>query len=287
MKRRGLFFVLLLAVLVGATGLAFAQWGTTNRNVPRDGACFYLDGGYSNQFFCLPTGQSLERLPRGFNDQITAVRLFGHARVVLYDNERFRGTSQIFDRSLFDLRNVPMNNDSRRLWNDRVSSVRVEYSDRVADDRWGRDDRGRDDDRWGRDDRGRDDDRWNRDRDDRGRDRDRDDRGWHGANNPNYPVWGRGAQPRQGACFFRDRDFQGDYFCLARGQNLNSLPAGFNDRISSVRLFGGARVAVFQDREFRGREGRFRRDIADLHDRRLRDDRDHTWNDRISSIQVD
>lgn len=280
MKRRGLFFVLLLAVVVGATGLAFAQWG--NQNTPRDGACFYVDG-YGSQSFCLSAGQSADRMPPGFNDQITSIRIFGRARVVVFENSNFSGPNETFDRSQSDLRNVRKRDDPSRVWSDRISSIRVESAsgyagDRGNDDRWGR---GRDDDRWDRD-RDRD-----RDRDDDRSRRDRDDRGWHGGNNPNFPVWGRGPQPRQGACFFRDSNWRGEYFCVARGQNIPSMPPGFNDRISSVRLFGGARVFVYQDSNFRGREARFRRDIADLHDRRVRDDQSRTWNDRISSIQVD
>ncbi|HYG98399.1 MAG TPA: peptidase inhibitor family I36 protein [Terriglobales bacterium] len=277
MKRSfGLFFAALFLALFGVAGSAFAQWG---QNAPRDGACFYKDG-YGSESFCLNAGQSVDRMPPGFNDQITSMRLFGRARVVVFENSNYGGPNETFDRSQSDLRNVRKRDDPSRVWSDRISSIRVEYAEGRADDRWGRD---RDDDRWRDRDR---DDRWrDRDRDDRWRDR--DDRGWHGGNNPNFPVWGRGPQPRQGACFFRDSNWRGDYFCMARGQSLSSMPPGFNDRISSVRLFGGARVFVFQDSNFRGREGRFRRDIADLHDRRLRDDRDRNWNDRISSIQVD
>jgi hypothetical protein len=280
MKRRGLFFVLLLAVVVGATGLAFAQWGSANQNAPRDGACFFVDG-YNSQSFCLSAGQSADRMPSGFNDQVTSIRIFGRARVLVFENSNFSGPSETFDRSQSDLRNVRKRDDPSRVWSDRISSVRVEAASGYSDDRWGRDDRGRNDDRW--DDRGRDRDRDNNDR----WGRDRDDRGWHGGNNPNFPVWGRGAQPRQGACFFRDSNWRGDYFCVARGQTIPSMPPGFNDRISSVRLFGGARVTVYQDSNFRGRDARFGRNIADLHDRGVRDDRDRNWNDRISSIRVD
>ncbi|HUJ93323.1 MAG TPA: DUF3011 domain-containing protein, partial [Candidatus Bathyarchaeia archaeon] len=54
--------------------------------------------------------------------------------------------------------------------------------------------------------------------------------GWHGGN------WGRG-----GACFYRDRDFGGDYICLRRGDSRVYLGNLGND-ISSIRVFGGARV---------------------------------------------
>ena len=29
------------------------------------------------------------------------------------------------------------------------------------------------------------------------------------------PRWGRPAQPRDGACFYRDQNYSGEYFCIA------------------------------------------------------------------------
>jgi len=128
------------------------------------------------------------------------------------------------------------------------------------------------------------DDRYRRDRD-RDRDHDgwwdRDDnapwppRGdWHGGN------WGRG-----GACFYKDRNFQGSYFCMRRGESRESL-GSYGDEISSIRVFGGARVLVFDDRHFSGANQAFRNDIVDLHNRQVWQKSGHTWNNRISSLQV-
>jgi hypothetical protein len=268
MKRSlGLFAVAVFVFVLGMAGQASAQWRGQNQGAPRDGACFYLDGGYSNQSFCLNAGQSMNRLPPGFNDQITAIRVFGRAAVTVYEDGDFHGPSETFDRSQSDLRYVRKRDDGSRVWSDRISSVRVDFAQ--GGDRADRGDWGRDRDR-------------NRDRDyDRDGDRDRD-RGGYGRG----PVWGRGPQPRQGACFFRDENFRGDYFCMARGESFRALPPGFNDRISSIRVFGGTRVFVFQDNDFRGAGARFNRDTLDLHDRRVRD-ADRSWNDRISSVRVD
>jgi len=109
-------------------------------------------------------------------------------------------------------------------------------------------------------------------RGDRGRDRDRG-RGWRG---DRPPEWGREALPREGACFYRDADFRGDYFCVPRGAEYSSLPRGFNDSISSIRLIG-ARVRIFQDRDFRGRSTDVRRDVTNLRG---------SWRDTVSSIRV-
>ena len=51
--------------------------------------------------------------------------------------------------------------------------------------------------------------------------------------------WGRPNAPRSGACFYRDANFQGDYFCLRAGESVDAVPNDMNDQISSIRTFGG------------------------------------------------
>jgi hypothetical protein len=90
--------------------------------------------------------------------------------------------------------------------------------------------------------------------------------------------WGQGEVPREGVCFYKDPNFHGDYFCARSGENAGSVPSDMNDRISSVRMFGGAEVTVFKDVRFAGRSSRFGDDIRNL--------KDAGWNDLISSFQV-
>jgi hypothetical protein len=90
--------------------------------------------------------------------------------------------------------------------------------------------------------------------------------------------WGRPAVPRDGACFYRDAGFRGDYFCVRAGEDLPWIPGGLNDEISSIRTFGRAEVTVYRDRRFSGRAERFR-DVFNL--------RNEGWNDRVSSVRVD
>jgi hypothetical protein len=114
---------------------------------------------------------------------------------------------------------------------------------------------------------------------------DRDE--WTYDPNGNYTwdqSWNRRGFPGSGACFFKDYNFQGDRFCIRRGERLPHLPGNFGDHISSIRLFGGASVAMFNDRDFRGGSAELHRSVNDLHKRRFRDG--HTWNDRISSVIV-
>jgi len=93
-------------------------------------------------------------------------------------------------------------------------------------------------------------------------------------------------RPDVGVCFYRDINFRGDYFCMERGMSYESLPPGFNDRISSVRIFRRAEVSLFNDSNFRGVSAASRESIPDLRYWRLPTDSSRSWNDRISSIQV-
>ena len=72
---------------------------------------------------------------------------------------------------------------------------------------------------------------------------------------------------------------------MRRGEQRGALQ-GYGDDISSIRVFGNARVIVFDDRDFRGANAGFRRDIDDLRQRGVAQKPGHTWNNRISSLQV-
>jgi hypothetical protein len=98
--------------------------------------------------------------------------------------------------------------------------------------------------------------------------------------------WGHPQQPRAGACFYRNINFQGDYFCMKAGDRWPSLPRGFNDQISSIRIFHGALVQVFENGGFTGRRLRIDHDVDSLLRARLPGDPGKSWNDRISAIAV-
>ncbi len=90
--------------------------------------------------------------------------------------------------------------------------------------------------------------------------------------------WGGGRLPREGACFYRDINFRGTYFCVEAGDELDSLPRGANDEVSSIRIFGGAEVSVHASTRLRGDARQFTRDVRDLTREGM--------NDEISSVQV-
>ena len=90
------------------------------------------------------------------------------------------------------------------------------------------------------------------------------------------PVWGRAEVPREGACFYEDSNYRGRYFCVTRGESFRSMPSGFNDRISSIRVFRGG-VNLFRDDDFNGRSTRITRDVPNL---------GSSWGDKVSSLRV-
>ena len=108
---------------------------------------------------------------------------------------------------------------------------------------------------------------------------------WVYRDHPNWDrSWNDRPSPPIGACFFTDAGFRGNRFCVSRGDRLDRLPGNFGDNISSIQVFGRAKVVVFNDRNFSGGRGEFRTSIADLRTQPFRDG--HTWNNRISSVIV-
>jgi hypothetical protein len=235
-----------LSLFLAQSASAQPRWG--RERVPNEGACFYEDANFRGKYFCIRQGEQLQSLPSGMSDRISSLRLMGSSEVTVFRDAGMRGRSARF---INDVRNL-----KGEGWNDQISSVEVSNGrDYSGYGGWGQDRaRGRDQNN--------------------GRDQNRD-RGWGNANRT--PVWGRNEQmPREGACFYEDADFRGQYFCVPRGATYTSLPRGFNDRISSVRVFG-ADVRIFQDSNFRGRSTEIRSDMRDLRG---------NWRDNVSSLRV-
>jgi len=114
-----------------------------------------------------------------------------------------------------------------------------------------------------------------RDRDqDRDRDRDRD----------------RG--PR--VIVYEDAEYRGDHLVLYPGDSLENLSGltfenggRLNDRISSIRIEGGAELYVHADARFRGAVMRLAESARDLTGRLLPGSVSTSWNDRISALRVE
>ena len=212
-------------ILIGVAGASGQSWG--RQPVPEAGACFYQDINYGGRYFCERIGAAASQMPPGTDRQISSIRVFGNAEVIVFRGQAFQGESRNFDSDARDLRKFG--------WNDRISSFRIEG-------------------RGGRD-------------------------GRHGeGGEARGMAWGRPSVPRSGACFYRDINYGGQYFCAPVGATAEQVPAGMNDQISSIRVFGNAEVTVYRDMSFQGQARNFDSDMNDL--------RAVGLNDRISSFRV-
>jgi hypothetical protein len=102
--------------LASAPGASAQSWGRPRP--PRSGACFYEHINFEGRYFCYAAGSSNDSVPRGLNNEISSIQIFGDAQVVVYKDGDFRGTSRHFESSVRDLRDAGLN--------DRVSSFRVD-----------------------------------------------------------------------------------------------------------------------------------------------------------------
>ena len=227
------FAALIVAGLSMTAAPTFAQQGR-DRNDSRDTrdtdrVCFYRDVEYQGPSWCYRPGDELADL-RNRGNEISSIRIFGRARVIVWDGEEFMGVTDEFDMDVPDLRLRAI--EGRRNWNDRIDSFRV-----IAFNRRGRG--------FGF-----------------GRDEDRDNR----------PA-------RDRICVYEDINYGGRSQCWNADEEERNLNGrGWNDRISSIRVYGRARIEVYRDADYRGQRMRIERDSADLGA--------INWSHQISSFQV-
>jgi Peptidase inhibitor family I36 len=84
---------------------------------------------------------------------------------------------------------------------------------------------------------------------------------------------------RDRICVYEEPNYSGRSQCWTVDEDVNNLSGtGWNDRISSVRVFGRAHVELYRDSNYRGGRIRLDRDAPDLGPM--------NWGDQISSFQV-
>jgi hypothetical protein len=88
--------------------------------------------------------------------------------------------------------------------------------------------------------------------------------------NPGWPWPPQPPQPEPpifddeaGACFYSERNFGGSSFCVDEGEGYSRL-RNWDNRIRSVEVFGGARVDLCTDSNYRGSCVTLRRDTSRL-----------------------
>jgi Peptidase inhibitor family I36 len=90
----------------------------------------------------------------------------------------------------------------------------------------------------------------------------------------------------EGVCVYERPNFQGRFQCWASGTNVSDLgSASWRDKISSVRVFGHARLAAYKDPNFRGEHILVDHDVPDLAAFAVRSS--GNWNHEIASVEVE
>ena len=86
----------------------------------------------------------------------------------------------------------------------------------------------------------------------------------------------RGSEAGDRVCFYVDRDYQGEEFCVDGNASQRKIAERYNDRISSVRISGRTQVVVYEHENFGGARRVLTNDTPGLGD----------FNDKITSIEV-
>jgi len=238
----------------------------------RDMVCVYENNNYSGWEQCFMPGEQIGDLG-SHGKKISSIRVYGDAHLTVFTNKNFEGASMEVGSDMSDLaqRRLGGNSVITLTWNDAIESVRLAppryesrndnvyrppvppVNTRVDPPR----------------------EIYRDDRDGDNRDRDRGDRYRNDHRNWNNYV-----------CVFEEINFRGRYDCFDSGDEIADLArfSGWNDRISSIRVWGVARVTLYRDINFRGDRITVDHDIADL--RRLRMTSTLNWDNQISSFDI-
>ena len=240
--------IIWLSLLLGAvTPVGARPQSGRNDNRSGDRVCVYQNNYFQGWEECYRPGDEVGDL-RTHGNSISSIRVYGRAMVTIYDNKNFEGASAQISSEVNDLGQLAAGGFAMRgNWNDRVESIRVTSPNYRAPEPptvFGRNDRN---------------------------DR-RDDR--------------FGRREPDSVCFYEDTNYRGRVECFDSGTDISDLgrSADWSDRISSVRVVGDGRAAVYLDVRYRGEHLVIDQDIPDLGRLRLRDGR--SWDNQISSVEV-
>ena len=242
----GILWLSLLLVAVNPAA-ARPQLGR-NDNRSSDRVCVYQNNYFQGWEECYRVGDEVADL-HSHGNNISSIRVYGNAILSIFDGRNFEGASAQITSEVRDLAQVSAGGFANKAtWNDRIESFRITsptYRAPAPPLVFGRNDR----------------------LDDR-----RDNR--------------RGRREPDSVCFYEDTEYRGRVECFDAGRQLSDLgrSGDWSDRISSVRIIGNGRAAVYLDIGYRGERLIIDQDIPNLAKLRLRSGR--TWDNQISSFEV-
>ncbi len=212
-----------------------------------DRVCIYKHDDFHGHEQCYRPGEEVSDLK---NVDVNSIRVFGHARVMLYEDRDFRGRTMELTGDMPNLSHVAMSGS--KTWKDHVGSLRVlpeyAYYDRGTIY-------------------------------ERGHYPPPPDEIYIFRSKPFLEI------PQDGVCVYEKTRFEGRYQCWASNTDISDLSfANWKDKISSIRVFGHARLVGYKDTEFRGERITIDHDVSDLSDIPMRTA--GNWNDEIRSLAV-
>ena len=244
----GMLFSFSLAPQLSAAP-QYAQGRNQNQN--RDRVCVYQDIRFQGWEQCYAAGDEIPNLERR-NNSISSIRVYGRARVTIYEDTNFRGRSAEFSSDVPDLglRSLA----GSKPWSDHIQSLRVssDYNNGTY---------GNNSQVYG------------------------NSPVYGGNQYPNqYPSQ---QQLSDGVCVYDRPNYQGREQCWSAGQDLSDLgrAGNWSDRISSIRVFGPAAVVLYRDIGFRGESIVLDRDIPNLN--QIQGSGFRNWDRQASSLQIE
>lgn len=242
----GMLFSFSLVPQLGAAP-QYAQGRNQNQN--RDRVCVYQDIRFQGWEQCYAVGDEVASL-QGRNNAISSIRIYGRARVTVYDNTNFRGQSAEFTSDAPDLGLRSLSGS--RPWSDHIQSLRISSDSGTY---------GNNGQVYG------------------------NSPVYGGNQYPNqYPSQ---QQVSDGICVYDRPGYQGREQCWGAGQNLSDLgrAGNWSDRISSIRVFGRGEAVLYRDIGLRGESIVVDRDVPNLN--QISGSGFRNWDRQASSLLVE
>ena len=227
-------------IIVSACFIILALPGLAAADDRGDRVCMYKNENFKGHEQCYRPGDEVSDLKHA---EISSIRVYGHARAMLYEDRDFRGRMMDFTTDMPDLKHVPVSGS--KTWHDHVGSLRV-----TSDYAYSRDRAFDPEHTYGR-----------------------------------YKPYSSSATIEEGVCIYERPNYEGRFQCWASGTNISDLAvANWRDKISSVRVFGHARLAAYKNIGFRGERVLIDHDVPFL--TAFAPGTAGNWNHEIESIEV-
>jgi peptidase inhibitor family I36 len=205
-------------VLLAFSGPATAQDRAITQD-RGDRVCLYREEKFKSHEQCYRPG---DEVPDLRNAEIESLRVFGHARAMLYEDRDFRGRMIDISADIPDLKRVLSGTKS---FHEHIGSLRV-----TADSAFNRD---------------------------RVYDSDRAD--------GRYKPFPSSERIDEGVCVYERPNYEGRSQCWASGTNISDLRSSdWRDRISSIKVFGDARMTAYDRAGFHGDRVVIDHDMRDI-----------------------